>query len=207
MLPCPALPRILERDSHKHSLCRGQPRGHRAFRLHTAADGVHEGPCCRRAHPPGRRGVGPHPLRCRPPRQSLRKRSCALQVPPSLPAAAPATVHCAPVSPSPIPRRSGKARHRVMNAEQGCAACSAYGTGGGGYEGKRRNLKWASHCCFSIRNFIFPQRKIILVLGWGMVWPGGGVPPDHSPPPPRRLVDKHIPDAELSEGCHRAIRC
>ena len=34
-----------------------------------------------------------------------------------------------------------------------------------------------------IQEFIFPERKFYLVLGEGMVWPGGGGPPDHPPPP------------------------
>ena len=51
-------------------------------------------------------------------------------------------------------------------------------------------LKWASRLWLCVQSFIFPQKKIFLVLGGWVVWPRGGGPPDHPPPFP---VDKHIP--------------
>ena len=63
------------------------------------------------------------------------------------------------------------------------------GGGGGGHEGKKKfvYLKWTSHFCLSIQNFIFPERKMFLVLGgWVGGWfglGGGGGPLDHPPTP------------------------
>ena len=57
---------------------------------------------------------------------------------------------------------------------------------GRGYEGEKIlvYLKRAPHFWLSIQNFIFPEKKILVVLGGGVVWPawGGGV--RQSPPPP-----------------------
>ena len=68
-----------------------------------------------------------------------------------------------------------------------------------GYEDKKKFVKpimptmtgpkWPGHCWLSIQNFIFPQRKIFLVLGgWVVGSLGGGVRQTPSPP-----VDKHFP--------------
>ena len=77
---------------------------------------------------------------------------------------------------------------RVLSAPhhlQGSAWCSAYGTGGGGvagYEGTKNFVyrKWASHCCLSIQNFIFPESFV----GWvgGLVWGGGSARSAPFPP-------------------------
>ena len=49
----------------------------------------------------------------------------------------------------------------------------------------------------SVRNFIFPQRKIFWFWVGGVVWPGGGGPQDPPPPP---LGDKHILDSDGALG-------
>ena len=57
--------------------------------------------------------------------------------------------------------------------------------GEGGYEGKRKvvHLKWDSPFWLPIQNFISHHRKVFLVLGGWVVWPGGGGSA-RSPPPP-----------------------
>ena len=60
------------------------------------------------------------------------------------------------------------------------------------------DLKWASRCWISIQNFIFPDRKVFLVLGGRLVWPwgwGAGVHQISPPPPPPLRVDQHIAGA------------